>query len=285
MRKFISDSGLFKPFLLLEITSRKDLRFMDGFDFDNVTFDYYCPHEQSSKTFALEIEPGYAAHFGRQPVGTILKHHLIDGKLDYNILLFGRCKSCHRTEVSFAFNVYSDKLLEDFPIKIFVQKIGCIPQIKISPDPLITKHFSREVGRWYHRGINAINENYGIGAFAYFRRIIEAELINIIEEIQKLPDANSVEIQKLLDQHNESPKVSTIYENIFQYLPNSLKVLGNNPVILLYKQTSEGLHSLSEDECLERSRNILQLLNFVIRKINEENSEIRQMKETIKRLS
>ena len=44
----------------------------------------------------------------------------------------------------------------------------------------------------------------------------------------------------------ENKKVSTIYNNIFQYLPNSIIGLGVNHIKLLYNQTSEGLHSLTE---------------------------------------
>ena len=75
-----------------------------------------------------------------------------------------------------------------------------------------------------------------------------------------------------------------IYENIFDYLPSSLKGLGDNPFQLLYKQTSKGLHNLSEKECLERAHNINQLLKFVIRKLNEEKSEILEIRQVIKEL-
>ena len=132
--------------------------------------------------------------------------------------------------------------------------------------------------------VNALNQNFGIGSFAYFRRIIEKELINIITDIKSLPDSHSVEIERLLVKHNENPKVSTIYDNIFEHLPNSLKALGDNPIKLLYNQTSEGLHSLTEEECLEKANSIFQLLNFVIKKINEERSEIKNLREIIKGL-
>lgn len=167
---------------------------------------------------------------------------------------------------------------------IFIQKVGAFPQIKIVPDKIVTKYFKRDTNIFYYKGLNALNQNFGIGAFAYFRRIIEKELINIINDIKSLPDSHSAEIENLLIKHNENPKISTIYDNIFEHLPNSLKVLGDNPIKLLYNQTSEGLHSLTEEECLEKANSILQLLNFVIKKINEERSEIKILRETIKGL-
>ncbi len=65
---------------------------------------------------------------------------------------------------------------------IFIQKVGAFPEIKVIPDSIITKYFSRETNTFYYKGLNALNQNFGIGAFAYFRRIIEKELINIISD-------------------------------------------------------------------------------------------------------
>ena len=73
-----------------------------------------------------------------------------------------------------------------------------------------------------------MKQNIGIGSFAYFRRIIEKELIKIVEEIKQLPESDTVEIQALLDEYQKYPKTYTVNENIFNYLPNSLKDLGNN---------------------------------------------------------
>ena len=50
----------------------------------------------------------------------------------------------------------------------------------------------------------------------------------------------------MFEKHDSDSRISTIYENIFPHLPNSLKELGNNPIKLLYNQTSAGLHTLSE---------------------------------------
>jgi hypothetical protein len=52
----------------------------------------------------------------------------------------------------------------------------------------------------------------------------------------------------------------------------------------LYNQTSEGLHSLKESESLEKASKILVLLEFVIKKINEERSEIKDLKDIVKGL-
>ena len=93
-----------------------------------------------------------------------------------------------------------------------------------------------------------------------------------------------MEIQSLLDEHKNKPTITTIYENIFEHLPSSLKSLGDNPIKLLYNQTSEGLHNLTDSQALEKAEIIKDLLEFVIIKIKEEKSNIRDLKDKIRLL-
>jgi len=271
-------------------------------DFIGQTFEYKCQKEDAYRTFEIELEPSYEPYFGYDI--KIPDDFIIDEKLNHTFKAICKCKSCKEYHIEFFLHVFSNmpipRTLIQGPVSlgfgnnktektekkatIFIEKVGANPEIKIIPNKAITNYFDRETNIWYFKGINALDKNFGIGAFAYFRRIIEKELIHIIENIKLLPDSHTAEIQKLLDKHNENPKVSTIYENIFEHLPNSLKVLGDNPIKLLYNQTSNGLHSLTEKDCLEKAEKILKLLEFVVKKINEEKSEIKDLKETIKGL-
>lgn len=302
MEEFLTKYGLYKEYILLEDYYIGNQDFTDPIDFVGRTFEYWCENEQANRTFELDLDEARKDYFGSHRADLIHDDHFIDGKLNYIFTAIGKCKSCNKYHIYFDLNVYSNKPIsniidnvhniafhkkntEQHPnTNIYIQKVGAFPEIKRVPNKIISNYFDRETNQWYFKGINALDKNFGIGSFAYFRRIIEKELINIVESIKLLPDSHTAEIQKLLDKHKENPKVSTIYDNIFEHLPNSLKALGDNPIKLLYNQTSEGLHSLSEKECLEKSEKILKLLEFVIRKINEERSEIKVLKETIKGL-
>ncbi len=302
MEEFLSKIGLYQIYTLLEHYAIGNQDYTTPFDFIGKTFQYKCEKEEAFRTFELDLDEATKDYFGSKDGTKIPRENLIESKLNYTFKVIGKCKSCNNHNIIFLLNVFSNNpisnilnntgniALEDqnkwnLPdTHIYVQKVGAFPQIKILPSKIITKYFNRETNQWYFKGINTLNENYGIGSYAYFRRIIEKELINIIEDIKSLPDSHMVEIDKLLEKHKEYPKVSTIYDNIFEHLPNSLKVLGVNPIKLLYNQTSEGLHSLTEQECLEKAKSILKLLDFVIKRINEERSEIKDLKETIKGL-
>jgi hypothetical protein len=301
MNDFLSNSGLYEVHLILENLSIMNSQYLSPYDLTGSTFEYYCEKEESNKTFEIELDSESTELYSGINGNIVLEKNLVDKKLNYTTKTIGRCKSCKEYQISFLLNVFTNNTIkkgncykseitinelsiDSTNTHVYIQKVGALPQIKILPNKIITKYFSRETNKWYFKGINALNENYGIGSFAYFRRIIEFELINIINDIKTLPDSHKPGIQNLLDKHIENQKVSTIYDNIFEHLPNSLKSLGDNPIKLLYNQTSEGLHSLSEEECLEKATKVLILLNFVIRKINEEKSEIKDLRETIKGL-
>ena len=302
MKQFLSNASLYQIHEILENYTLGNENYTGPYDFVGETFEYKCKFEDSIKTFELELDTATKSYFGMLRGDQIPSENFIDEKLNYTFKAIGRCKSCNNYHIYFLLNVFSNNPISDIRdninnvsfskqnaykianTNIYIQKVGAFPEIKIVPDRVITKYFNRDTNVFYYKGLNALNQNFGIGSFAYFRRIIEKELINIITDIKSLPDSHLVEIERLLVKHNENPKVSTIYDNIFEHLPNSLKAIGDNPIKLLYNQTSEGLHSLTEEECLEKANSILQLLNFVIKKINEERSEIKNLREIIKGL-
>lgn len=302
MKDFLSKTGLYNIHTLLENYQLGNEDYTSPYDFVGETFEYKCEYEDSIKTFEIELDEETLDYFGSHSGDQIPPRNFINEKLDYTFKAIGKCKSCNDYHIIFLLHVFSNNPISNIRdnvnninfskqngykianTNIYIQKVGALPEIKIVPDKIITKYFGKETNGFYYKGLNALNQNFGIGAFAYFRRIIEKELINIITDIKSLPDSHSAEIEKLLKKHNDNPKISTIYDNIFEHLPNSLKSLGDNPIKLLYNQTSEGLHSLSEEQCLEKANSILLLLNFVIKKINEERSEIKSLRETIKGL-
>ena len=301
MKDFFANYNLYRPYLISENYNKGSGQYKLPKDFKGITFEYYCERERTFRTFEMELSDAVEEFYGNDYYSKMF----IDENLDYKFQCFGRCKSCKVFKVEFMLRVFTDnpipkRLLSSPPAlnsnsyhtkpkeygvaKLQVEKVGCSPKIKINPNKEIEKFFDRETNSWYYKGLNCIAQDFGIGAFAYFRRIIEKELITIIENIKSLPDAHSIEIENLLQKHEANPAISSIYDNIFHHLPNSLKVLGDNPIKLLYNQTSEGLHSMTDQDCLEKSENILKILEFTIQKIKEEKSDIKDLREAIKSL-
>jgi len=302
---FLSEYPLYKKFLAVEKYEPHCEGYTEPTYLNGETFDYFCENENEIKTFELTIPDKTINYWGAKPGGNLPNEVFnVNDKLDYTEHFTGVCKSCKKYNIEFLLHIWSDEIISKSEIRristmiknhnngieekkanIYIQKIGVYPEIKPSIDKSITKYFDRETNNWHYKAVKSLNENFGIGSFAYFRRIVEKELIQIINDLSHLDSAVSTKIQNLLSKYNETDKIYLIYENIFEYLPSSLKGLGDNPFQLLYKQTSEGLHNLSEAECLKRADNINKLLMFVILKVNEEKSEILKIRNIIKDLN
>jgi hypothetical protein len=290
--------------LLIEEYSLGNEHYNSPLDFDGQTFEYYCENEKRIKTFVMQFSDKQLTYEQRNDYSEdyISEFFMVEDKLNYTVLCPCKCLSCNNYGFYLTLNIYSNNRItrhvdninnvsfnDDTKVtppgtNIYIQKVGVFPEIKAKVDKEVSKHFDRETNNWYYKGLDCINKNYGIAAFAYFRRIIEKELLTIVKELKDLPGTDTMNISKLLLEYENTPAICTIYENIWQYLPNSLKGLGDNPIQLLYNQTSEGLHSLSEEDCLSRANNIAKLLDYTIKKINEEKSEILDVRNAIKQL-
>ncbi len=307
LNDFITNYPLYKPYLAVENYTRICQGYTHPFYIEGETFTYYCENENAYKTFEMEVTQDTREFLGKMVDGEIPKILLTnESKLDYNQQFVGKCKSCKEYNIQLFLHVWSDKPipseetqvmrtdkngewkpedeLEDERANIYIEKIGVSPMIKIKIDSSIAKYFNRESNNFYFKALKSKNENLGIAAYAYFRRIIELELLNIVRDISKLESSDNEKIIELLNKYEASEKVHVIYENIFPFLPKSLQALGENPIKLLYNQTSQGLHTLSDLDCLERAEYIDTLLKFVIKKIHEEKSEILNIRNVIKEL-
>jgi len=295
---FLSNATLYESQIIFENYGMGNVKFYDPRHFKGSTFQYFCENEIKDTTFELELLYDSPKWSYNQLGKEVFK----DGKLNYTFPVICKCRSCHTEKVYFLLNVfsnnkisdivgvirpeeYTERSIADLPdTNIFVQKVGIYPEQKINLNKEIVKFLNRENNKFYFKGVKSLHQNYGVGSLAYFRRIVESELIHIVELIKELPDSNKSMIQKLIDEHEKDDRISTIYDNIYQYLPQSLKSLGDNPIKMLYNLSSGGLHSFTEEEALSKAKGILKLLEFVILKINEEKSVINDIKNIIKDL-
>lgn len=304
--KFLAEYSLFTPFKSVENYVRTFDNYTDPYSFHGVAFSFYCKNDNGIKTFELEIPKSSQKFWGDRP-GNEIAPELFDkqGNLNYIHHFIGKCKFCKTYHVDFLLHIYSDKpissnqdnIQKPDPItgdlrhidelaeekaNIFIEKLGG-PSRKIILNPKVEKYLDRTSKSWYYKAKKSIDENFGIGSFAYYRRIIEKELINIVRDISNLNSACD-NMKDIIAKYKDSEKQHLIYSEIFQYLPKSLQVLGDNPLKALYQQTSEGLHNLSEEECMQRSKSIETVFEFVIIKLNEEKSELLEAKNAMKLL-
>jgi|ERR1035438_3868840 hypothetical protein len=104
----------------------------------------------------------------------------------------------------------------------------------------------------------AIARGLGIGAYAYYRRIVENtkfELVGSVLQVAQATNASPQQIELLKKAQSET-RFSKAIEMLrdVSAIPAVLLIDGHNPLALLHDLLSEGIHQLNDRECLERAQ-------------------------------
>ncbi|SRR5258708_432894 len=127
------------------------------------------------------------------------------------------------------------------------------------PIPKRLFHIIGEANREYFlQARRAIARGLGIGAYAYYRRIVENtkfDLVGSVLEVARATNASTTQIELLKKAQSESQfsKATDTLRDV-SALPAVLLIDGHSPLSLLHGLLSEGVHQLSDEECLERSQ-------------------------------
>jgi hypothetical protein len=108
------------------------------------------------------------------------------------------------------------------------------------------------------KGRRAESQGLGIGAFAYYRRVVENQKARIIDEMIKAAERLSAtkDVLEELRQAKSEDRFIDSLKPVKHALPQGLQIKGHNPLELLHAALSEGLHELSDEDCLSRATNI-----------------------------
>jgi hypothetical protein len=114
------------------------------------------------------------------------------------------------------------------------------------------------------QGRRAENRGLGIGAFAYYRRVVENQKNRIIAEIAKVakllgttPETNA-RFTAAIKETRFTESVAMVKDVI----PQALMIGGHNPLILLHSALSKGLHNpeMTDSHCLQLAQSIRTIL-------------------------
>ena len=186
----------------------------------------------------------------------------------------GVCQSC----VTYTVNIIISGGNQKEKPKYFIRKIGQYPAPEASmaklPDE-ISYFLNDESRELYRRRVKKLRTgNIGMGALAYFRRMIQNELEKIIEAIS---NPYSLTANKISRSHclpiSKTAQKTKFIEEITPFLPKSLKDHGANSLSMLYDAASMGIDELTEKECIKKSKDIDTLFRYLVRKIYVERNE------------
>ena len=254
--------------------------------FDNLEeeiseLSYYCPQckeirlfHSKSKEDCISLVHG---RFARpNPSNDYLVFSLFCSKND--------CRLNKRVFVYYTYEELVDKT--GTPIShITLTKCGEYPSLPPRIDKVILKVFPKEA-ELLRKAIYCLNEGFGVGAFAYFRQALEDRIDVFIAEIRKYAEEQGDEdIKRELDKLHTKSKMSDIIDVAKKALPASLQEEGYNPLELLYRTLSDGVHDLSDSECLEKANAINVALTYILKTLAENSAFRKRYVDSLKSLS
>jgi len=163
-------------------------------------------------------------------------------------------------------------------------KVGQYPALAIEPSPELAKALGEEDAGLYKKALINANYNHGLGAVAYFRRVLENKVNLILDLIAEGLRSAGAEIEDLahLGEIKNSHRVEEKIEFASKILPPHLKPGGHNPLDKLYAAASAGLHGESDDDCLTIFNEARFVFEYLFKNLTLSNEEAR---EYVKRLS
>lgn len=168
--------------------------------------------------------------------------------------------------------------------ELVVTKAGQYPPWTISIDKDLARVLE-EYEDTYKKGLICESQGYGIGAYAYYRRIIEDIIDKLLDLIPDLMSENDKKIyMKELEKTKSAVNASDKIDLVKDLLPPSLRPGGKNPLSILHQTLSEGLHAKNDDECLEIAENIRLVLTYLVGQIMVANESSNQFTEGMKKL-
>lgn len=169
------------------------------------------------------------------------------------------CVSCRKARREYLV----EQVLDEENIRL--QKYGELPRSKLVRNRTLQKFLKEDLEN-YEKAVICLSHEYGIAAFAYFRRVVENNISRLLDLVQQDALSSGSE-QPTLDAIAELRKDTPMSEKIKianLALPSHLKPDGLNPLGRLYQVLSEGVHSLSEAECLTKAKATSECLTFLV---------------------
>ncbi len=177
------------------------------------------------------------------------------------------CSNCQKTEKSFSLALIASNERKETGVCF---KFGEFPAY----GPPIASKLMKMIGpdrKEFLKGRRCENQGLGIGAFIYYRRVVENQKNRILGEIIKVSTklgASEDNLKILQDAITETQfkKALTMVKDV---IPESLLINGHNPITLLHSALSEGVHALSDEDCLELASSVRIVLGELSERLSQ----------------
>lgn len=222
----------------------------------------HCPHEKCSGVRFFRCESGY---------------HQLEAE-DYKFFYARyRCSNCLNQTKTFSL---AAKINSDREQQGSCYKFGELPPFGPLTSPKLISLIGPDRDEFL-KGRRCENQGLGVGAFTYYRRVVENQKNRILEEIIRVSEkigAPEVKIEKIKSALSET-QFSKSLDIAKDVIPESLLIDGHSPILLLHSALSKGVHELTDGDCLELAGSIRVVLGELSEKLSQalkDNAEIKK---------
>lgn len=207
---------------------------------------------------------------------------LIDNERYNHNYLHYVCRNCRKEVKTYALRSFYNSELKKWE----VMKYGEVPAFG-PPTPARAYNLIGGERELFLLGRRNEIQGMGIGAFVYYRRVIESQKTRIFDEvirvISKISPADSV--IKELEEAKKETQFTKAVESIKHALPQALYINGFNPLTLLHSALSEGVHNHTDNECLELASDVRTVLFEFAERLGQALKEEAELNNAVNRLA
>lgn len=189
-------------------------------------------------------------------------------KTDYRfIYLTYRCSNCQAHQKTYSIAARID---EDEQPTGELYKFGEMPTFGPPTPARLVKLIGPDRDSFL-KGRRCENQGLGIGAFIYYRRVVENQKNRILEEIIKVSEKLGAPREKIdtLKSAVLETQFSRALDMAKDVIPESLLINGHSPILLLHSALSEGVHALSDEDCLALASSIRIVLGELSERLSQ----------------
>jgi hypothetical protein len=144
----------------------------------------FCQNCKDSQTFRFNKKYGQQLMLS----GDLSEFKLPENSIfSYSFDFSSTCQFCGQTK-DFFINIFSIEKAghTNGAVTFNLKKIGQLPAIERRPESDVYAYLTPADRELYSKALANLSNGYGIGAYAYFRRIIENEIKRVIEDLSQL---------------------------------------------------------------------------------------------------
>lgn len=192
------------------------------------------------------------------------------------------CAACGESRVFFLLRA---EWVPEQPGRLIALKAGQFPPWSINPSRDLANALGEPSLHLYQMGLVCESQGYGIGAFAYYRRVVEEKLGELLDQVRTL--LNGVELQqyqealaKVTGEKRAEDKLRIVKD----LLPPALLAGTHNPLQIIYEALSADLHAGTDEACLLSAVEIRTAMEFFTKTLASSRAEERRFSDAMKKI-